>query len=130
MLGTISLALVPSKRSNAKYRKAIDAIADQFVATVDAQGYRVLLAAGEDGYPWGSNSSVINNALVFALAYDFSKKAEYLRTVVFALDYLLGRNALGQSYISGYGDRALQNPHHRFWAKQANAKFPPVAPGA
>lgn len=130
MLGTISLALVPSKRSNVKYRQAVDAVAKQFVTTVDAQGYRVPLAAGDDGYPWGSNSSVINNALVSALAYDFTKKPEYLRTVVFALDYLLGRNALGQSYISGYGDRPLQNPHHRFWAKQANAHFPAAAPGA
>jgi endoglucanase len=130
MLGTISLALVPSKLSNAKYRKAIDTVAKGYVATIDGQGYRVPLKSGKDGYPWGSNSYVINNALISALAYDFTKKPEYLRTVVFGLDYLLGRNALGQSYISGYGDRPLQNPHHRFWAKQANAKFPAAAPGA
>lgn len=130
MLGTISLAVVPSKLGNAKYRQAVEATAKEYVATIDGQGYRVPLAAGADGYPWGSNSSVINNALVSALAFDFTKKPIYLRTVVFALDYLLGRNALGQSYVTGHGERALQNPHHRFWAKQANAKFPSAAPGA
>jgi endoglucanase len=130
VLGTISLALVPSKTSNAKYRKAVEAIAEEYVTTADAQGYRVPLKAGKEGYPWGSNSSVINNALVAALAYDFTKKPEYLRTVVFAMDYLLGRNALGQSYVTGHGERPLQNPHHRFWAKQANPQFPDAPPGA
>lgn len=130
MLGTISLAVVPSKLGNTKYRQAVESVAKEYVATIDGQGYRVPLKAGSDGYPWGSNSYVINNALVSALAYDFTKKPEFLRTVVFGLDYLLGRNALGQSYITGYGERGLQNPHHRFWAKQANAKFPSAAPGA
>lgn len=130
MLGTISLAVVPSKLGNAKYRKAVDEVAKQYATTTETQGYRVPFKAGKDGYPWGSNSSVINNALVSALAYDFTKKPEYLRSVVFALDYLLGRNALGQSYITGHGERALQNPHHRFWAKQANAKLPAAPPGA
>src|SRR5690606_30683859 len=93
-------------------------------------GYRFPLKAGSDGYPWGSNSFVINNILVSALAYDFSNKPEFLDTVVLGMDYLLGRNALAKSYVTGYGERALQNPHHRFWAKQANAKFPAPPPGA
>jgi endoglucanase len=29
------------------------------------------------------------------------------------LDYLVGRNALSQSYITGYGDNAAEHPHHR-----------------
>ena len=45
------------------------------------------------------------------------------------MDYLLGRNPLAQSYASGYGEKALQNPHHRFWAHQVNAKYPKAPPG-
>ena len=37
---------------------------------------------------------------------------------------------MGQSYITGYGDRPLRHPHHRFWAHQANANFPAPPPGA
>jgi len=44
-------------------------------------------------------------------------------------DYLLGRNPLDQSYVSGYGVRPLRNPHHRFWARQYNFRFPPPPPG-
>src|SRR4029078_12252806 len=40
------------------------------------------------------------------------------------MNYFLGSHPLDQSYITGYGERPLQNPHHRFWAHQANAKFP------
>jgi endoglucanase len=65
-----------------------------------------------------------------ALAYDFTKQAKYRDAVVFGLDYLFGRNAMGQSYVTGHGERALAHPHHRFWAQQASAKYPPPPPGA
>ena len=54
---------------------------------------------------------------------------EYLDGVAEGMDYLLGRNPLDQSYVTGYGERPLKNPHHRFWAHQANPKFPPPPPG-
>ncbi len=130
MLGTISLAVVPHKLGTQKYRQAITSLAQIYTEMTQAQGYRFPLAAGDDGYPWGSNSFVLNNMLLSGLAYDFSKQSEFLDTVVFGMDYLLGRNALGQSYVTGYGERPLKNPHHRFWAKQASPKFPPPPPGA
>jgi endoglucanase len=58
------------------------------------------------------------------LAYDFTKQQKYFDGVATGMDYLLGRNPLGQSYVTGYGERPLQHPHHRFWAQQANAKYP------
>jgi len=67
--------------------------------------------------------------LVVALAYDFTRQQKYLDGVVLGMDYLLGRNPLAQSYVSGYGEKALQNPHHRFWAHQVNAKYPKAPPG-
>ncbi|HMA95156.1 MAG TPA: glycoside hydrolase family 9 protein [Polyangiaceae bacterium] len=128
-LGKISMALAAPKDRN-RYRDQITAVADQFVKTAEAEGYRLPLSAGKDGkYPWGSNSFVINNGLVLALAYDFTKAAKYRDAVVFALDYLFGRNAMGQSYVTGYGERPLQNPHHRFWSHQAVSSYPSAPPG-
>jgi endoglucanase len=46
------------------------------------------------------------------------------------MNYLLGRNAMNKSYVSGYGENPLLNPHHRFWAKQANSSWPAPPPGA
>ena len=50
--------------------------------------------------------------------------AKYVNAVAEGMNYILGRNPLDKSYVTGYGERPLQNPHHRFWAHQANAKFP------
>ncbi len=86
------------------------------------QGYAVPLAA--DAYVWGSNSSVANNAMVMAVAYELTGAARYRTGALETMDYLLGRNALDRSYVSGYGERASENEHHRFWAHQNDASLP------
>ena len=67
---------------------------------------------------------------VRGLAYDLTGKAVYLNSVSESMDYLLGRNPVDKSYVSGYGANPLTNPHHRFWAHQKDASFPPPPPGA
>ena len=59
-----------------------------------------------------------------ALAADITGDAKYVNAVAEGMNYILGRNPLDKSYVTGYGERPLENPHHRFWAHQANAKFP------
>jgi endoglucanase len=105
--------------------------ADAFLAIRRDQGYRVPFApaANGGGYPWGSNSFVLNNAIVEGLAYDFTHDRKYEGGVEAAMSYLLGTNPNDQSYVTGYGFRPLEHPHHRFWAQQANAAFPPPPPG-
>jgi endoglucanase len=130
--GTISLALssLPALAGlREQARAAIVAAGDALLAARDREGYRVPLAAGSDGYPWGSNSLVLNDGLVLALAADFSGEAKYRDAAASALDYIFGRNPLDQSYVTGYGARPLQHPHHRFWAQQARADRPPPPPG-
>jgi endoglucanase len=133
-LGTISLAVVPSTLANdqiAAARNSIIAAADAFAQIHDQQGYGTPFAPGPDGkYPWGSNSFVINNMLIMALAHDFTDNARYLNTIRAGMDYILGRNAMDKSYVSGYGENPLRNPHHRFWAHQLDPSFPSPPPGA
>ncbi len=131
-LGTISLALVPNllpPKEIDDFRVAVETAADTFQALVAEQGYRLPFKPSAKGYPWGSNSFVLNNAIVLALANDFSGEAKYLAAVAEGMNYVLGRNPLDKSYVTGYGERPLMNPHHRFWAHQANAAFPSPPPG-
>jgi endoglucanase len=130
-LGTISLALADAlpAAERATCRAAVRAAADSYAALMKGQGYRVPFAPGAKGFPWGSSSFVLNNAVILGLAFDFTRDARYLDAAAEAMSYLLGRNPLDQSYITGYGARPLEHPHHRFWAHQANAKFPPPPPG-
>ncbi len=133
-LGWISLAVVPSQLSSeevARLRAGVVRAADTYLAVVNAEGYRLPLGRGKSGkYPWGSNSFVLNNAVVLALAYDFTKERKYAAGAAEGMDYLLGRNPLSQSYLTGYGEMPLQRPHHRFWAASLRSAFPPPPPGA
>ncbi|CUH93326.1 glycoside hydrolase family 9 protein [Herbinix luporum] len=138
-LGTITLALVPNKLEASEVNKArsnIKTAADKFIAIAEAQGYGVPIEEGPIGdnlvgYPWGSNSFVVNEAIVMSYAFDFSdhKDLKYLNGVANAMDYLMGRNALVQCYISGYGENPAENPHHRFWSYQADNSLPKAPPG-
>ncbi|MBN1886638.1 MAG: glycoside hydrolase family 9 protein [Thermoflexales bacterium] len=133
-LGTISLATVPNDLAAGQIRqarKAIQDAADVYVAVLNAEGYR--LPFKPDGatlvYPWGSNSFALNNMIVLGLAYDFSGNKVYRDSVSEGMDYVMGRNPMEKSYISGYGEDPLQNPHHRFWARQLSGAYPPPPPG-
>jgi endoglucanase len=131
-LGKVSLAVAAGVDAalQASARKQLVSGADEYLKIIAAQGYRTALKPTADGkYIWGSNSFAINNLIVLALAHDFTKQQKYLDGVAAGIDYLLGRNPLGQSYVTGYGDNPLQHPHHRFWAHQANAKYPAAPPG-
>jgi len=133
-LGWISLAVVPSSLSDeerARLRAEIVEAGDTYLGVIEQEGYRLPLGLGPSKkYPWGSNSFVLNNMLVLTLAYDFAKADKYAEGVVQGMDYILGRNPMVQSYITGYGTAPLEQPHHRFWAHAKNRRFPKPPPGA
>jgi endoglucanase len=66
-----------------------------------------------DNFNWGSNMGVANNAMTLLLANIIDPRKAYIDAALEHMSYLLGKNALGQSYISGFGSRPMQNPHHR-----------------
>lgn len=130
-LGVVSLALLSNElRANERrrLRRMILAAADRFSAERARSGYHIPYSGSR--YPWGSNSNVLNRAIILALAFDFSRDIEYRSAVTDALDYLLGRNPLDRSFVSGYGERPMQHPHHRFWAPSFDTGLPPPPPGA
>ncbi len=133
-LGKISLAVVPNQIGAGTIQQIRDQVvkaADEYLQMIDKTGYRLPLFGKADGtFPWGSNSFVVNNSLVIALAYDFTKQQKYFEGVTAGLGYLMGRNPLAQSYVTGYGQRPLKYPHHRFWANQVDNRYPEAAPGA
>src|SRR5262249_25789958 len=97
-LGTISLAVAPrlNKAAVQAERDKVVKVAGEFLDLVNAQGYRIPMKGGGAGFPWGSNSFVLNNLMIFALAYDFTRDARYLDGVVDGMDYILGRNPMAK----------------------------------
>lgn len=124
-LGTLTLAMVETgldEAETARARAAVIAAADGYLAVRDSEGYAVPFGAGD--YTWGSNGDFLNRAMILATAHDLSGEERYRDGVVDVIDYVLGRNVLDQSYVSGWGARPMRNPHHRFWAHMSDPAWP------
>lgn len=128
-LGRIDLAMVESAfPGRDAARASVVEAADVYLRAADnAFGHPYAPRDGE--YDWGSNSSVLNNQVVLATAADITGEARYRDAVISGMDYLLGRNGMDLSYITGYGTAYAQNQHHRWMAPSLNASLPPIAPG-
>ncbi len=86
--------------------------------------------APADGWGWGSNGRILNNLVVLAAAHALTGDCTYRDAVITGIDYLLGRNALGQSYITGYGTDFTHHQRTRQFGHHVDPAFPPPPPGA
>lgn len=64
-------------------------------------------------FNWGSNSDLANAALIIAQAYRITAEPGYLQGVREINDYIFGKNALGYSFLTGFGDKTPMFIHHR-----------------
>ncbi|QUF03366.1 glycoside hydrolase family 9 protein [Actinosynnema pretiosum subsp. pretiosum] len=129
-LGDVTLALVPNglpAADVAATRARFAQVADGMLAQAAAQNY----PAPYDtvNYDWGSNGLVANNGGVLGIAFDLTGQAKYRDGAFEALHYLLGRNPVGYSYVTGYGEQPVRNVHHRHWANQLDPSLPIAPPG-
>jgi endoglucanase len=123
--GRLDLALVPSSLpGRAEVRRSIVDGADKYLAIQNAHPYGVPYAPTGNIWDWGSNSAVLNNMVIMASAYDITGRAKYRDGVLRGLDYLLGRNALNMSYVTGYGEVNSHNQHSRWYANQLDPALP------
>lgn len=129
-LATISLAMAPNGLPVAErdaQRAKIVAAADRYLAETARSGYGIPHASA--AFSWGSNGGLLNRAMILGLAERLTGKRAYRDGARDVIDYLLGRNPLDQSFVSGFGTRPLRNPHHRFWAHALDARYPGPPPG-
>ena len=123
-LGRLDLATVPSKLKDAgSVRASIVDLADEYLEVQGGQNFGQPYAPNS-GYVWGSNSAVLNNAVVLATAFDLTGTEKYSAAVVESMDYLLGRNAMNNSYVTGYGTVFSHNQHSRWFAHELNPALP------
>ncbi len=90
-------------------RAAVLARADSNLAYRRSNGYRV----PQGSVTWGSNSSYANNGMILWDAWRASQDSAYRNASLDALDYLLGRNATGYCFVTGFGTKSPMSPHHR-----------------
>lgn len=74
-------------------------------------GFGVAINPGE--YYWGSNSDILNKAILLIYAYDQTKNYNYYEVALNQLNYILGTNAHNLSFVTGVGSKSVMHPHHR-----------------
>ena len=102
--------------------RRITSLASQLADAWGASPYRIAMQA--DDFNWGSNSAVLNQAMVLVQGYRLTHERRMLDAAQSALDYVLGRNPLGMSMVTGVGAHSPMHPHHR--PSQADGVVAPV----
>lgn len=83
-----------------------------------------LYSPAESHYAWGSNGMMANNGVIVAVAAEVTQTTVLRNAAIESLDYLLGRNGLDISYVTGYGERYVCNQHSRWFAHSLDASLP------
>ncbi|MFD1315626.1 glycoside hydrolase family 9 protein [Namhaeicola litoreus] len=84
-------------------------VADSLASVQKSIPYQIPI----DHFVWGSNSDVLDAAIIFAQAYELTKRPKYLKAVNECSDYVLGKNATGYSFVTGFGSKQAMRIHHR-----------------
>lgn len=92
-------------------KEGLLAEAERLAEQSRADGYKISLK--EEDYIWGSNMLVMNNAMLLLAAEHVSGELAFADCALDHLHYLMGRNVLDISYVTGFGEHAVMNPHHR-----------------
>ncbi len=119
MLGYYTL--VRSKTSLPAFAKTIAAtcsmrvvaLADSYLPRLASSAFGTVMGGSKREFNWGSNSNAANQGIVLINAYLVTKNKNYLDAALTNVDYLLGRNATGYSFLTGTGSKSTKRPHHR-----------------
>ena len=88
-------------------------LANSLLSSYQSSEYRVVIGHSSSDFVWGSNAVAANQAMALLVAHQLTGDANYLDAACANLDYLLGRNATGYSFVTGFGDQTPFHPHHR-----------------
>jgi endoglucanase len=75
--------------------------------------YGVPMGTYSNDFVWGSNAVAGNESVLLIKAYLMTNDIKLLEAAKANVDYLLGRNAVGYCFVTGFGDKSPKNPHHR-----------------
>ncbi|WP_425348847.1 glycoside hydrolase family 9 protein [Pararhizobium antarcticum] len=126
-LGRLDLALYSrtlAEDDRAMIRDSVISAAREFQALQGREPFGQIYRPGNSRFDWGSNQLILQNMIVLSAAFDLTGQRSFLNAVRGSMDYLLGRNLMNLSYITGYGSVWAQNQHSRWYANQVDDSLP------
>lgn len=115
--GLASLAVLRDKERNLgedvyeTCREAVLTEAKRLLALCEENAFDIGMEEADFG--WGSNMVITNRGILWSLAYELTGEESYQEAIESHVDYLLGKNITGYSYVTGFGENAYRNPHSR-----------------
>ncbi len=64
-------------------------------------------------FGWGSNGGAGNLGMGIMLAYELTGDQKYFDGAIHVMDYIMGRNPVAYSYVTGFGTQSPMHIHHR-----------------
>lgn len=119
MLGCYSLLRFEKKMpvsfsaNTALIKKNILQMADEYVEKTSTNAFATVMGQTVKDFNWGGNSNAANQGILLIRAYLISREKKYIDYALTNMDYLLGRNATGYSFVTGIGSKSPMHPHHR-----------------
>ncbi|MGA2141682.1 MAG: glycoside hydrolase family 9 protein [Brevinematales bacterium] len=89
----------------------ISATAEKISSRISANGYRTALVWEE--YEWPSIKTALSYGMALVLASEFTEVKDIIDNLKHQLDYTLGVNPMGKSYVTCIGTDYVKHPHHR-----------------
>ncbi|MEB2785662.1 glycoside hydrolase family 9 protein [Algoriphagus persicinus] len=83
------------------------------LAGTEATAFHSPIETNVRNFIWGSNAVAANQGILFLYAFKQNGEHVFLEAAYDNLDYILGRNATGYSYVTGFGSKTPMRPHHR-----------------
>ncbi len=87
--------------------------ADELAGTRRDVPYGTVMGHAAGNFVWGSNGVAANQAMALLQAYRLTADPDYRDAALANVDYLLGRNATGFSFLTGMGNKTPMHIHHR-----------------
>ncbi len=108
-LGVLSLLTSERRGEFVEMERDFLAYADEMLQREKSNAYRISMPS----FAWGSNSDVANDGMLKLVAYYLTGDAAYAASARNDLHYLLGRNATGYCFVTGFGSKSPMQPHNR-----------------
>ncbi|MEM9666769.1 MAG: glycoside hydrolase family 9 protein, partial [Bacteroidota bacterium] len=98
-----------AERVRGKLLRTARAYRDAF----EASPYATPMGRRAGDFHWGGNGHAAAVGAMLLSAHDLTGDPRYLQAALGSMDYLMGRNATGYAWVTGYGSRTPLHIHHR-----------------
>ena len=122
---------VPSAFQAPSLQTGLLSYCDSLLATTPSSSFQTACGNSPRDFGWGCLAEAFGaNGVSLLYAHRLTGRQQYLTAALQNADYVLGRNATGYCYVTGFGQKSPMHPHHRISnADGIEAPFPGMLVG-